>query len=67
MSFLNSSLAFALAVAFEAVQLPTFTGTDADATRGSIYSRRSSLPLTFADFKTEIRLLIGKGYRDEFE
>ena len=65
MIFLNSSLAFVLAIASEAIQLPAFIQTDADATKGWLDSQRSSLPLIFGDFKLEVKPFIGTRHSDE--
>ena len=64
---LNSSIASALTISSEATQMPAFTGTDADSTKGSLDSQRSSLLLVFADFKIKVRPFIGKEHGDELE
>ena len=66
-NLLNSSIASTLAISSEATQMPAFTGTDADSTKGSLDSQRSSLLLVFVDFKIEVRSFIGKEHGDELE
>ena len=66
-NLLNSSIASTLAISSEAIQIPAFTGTDADSTKGSLDSQRSSLLLVFVDFKIEVRPFIGKEHGDELE
>ena len=67
MIFLNCILASALAIASKATKFPAFTGTDADATKESLASGRSSLPLLFADVKKEVGLLLGIGHGKELQ
>ena len=66
-NLLNSSIASTLAISSEATQIPAFTGTDADSTKGSLDSQRSSLLLVFVDFKIEVTPFIGKEHGDELE
>ena len=66
-NLLNSSIASTLAISSEATQIPAFTGTDADSTKGSLDSQRGSLLLVFVDFKIEVRPFIGKEHGDELE